>query len=263
MTAKDRPVLKPVKLGKPIAEVCQAFFSKENSTRYRARLELSGRETREVAAAVAQWARTLDPAKPDDAQALLECLWVFEEHRVPKFELLKKVLSAAEPRVRAAAIRTLGHWGDKLSDWEPTLNAAATAIVRPSSEPKRSKSRAVSYEGIAAAEIIFEVAGRPTDPELDTVADRARGQINVDKLVQESIASRKPLSKAAQSYALRNASVDDLLKLPRTEAVYEAILRRPEASATAATRIAARLASPNKEGGRRALPVLFAVHRRT
>ena len=38
------------------------------------------------------------------------------------------------------------------------------------------------------------------------------------------------MSKAAQSYALRNASVDDLWKLPRTEAVYEAILNRPDAS---------------------------------
>jgi Flp pilus assembly protein TadD len=67
----------------------------------------------------------------------------------------------------------------------------------------------------------------------DTVLAFARGKINVDKLVQEAVASGKPLSKAAQSYALRNASVDDLLKLPRTEAVYEAILKRPEASATA------------------------------
>ena len=36
VTAKNRPVLKPVKLkGKPIPEVCQAFYSKENSVRYR------------------------------------------------------------------------------------------------------------------------------------------------------------------------------------------------------------------------------------
>jgi len=255
VTAKDRPLLKPVKLkGKPIAEVCQAFFSKENSTRYRARLELSGRETKEVTAAVSQWSQALNPVKPDDAQALLECLWVFEEHRVPNFELLKKVFSAAEPRVRAAAIRTLGHWGTRLTDWEPTLLAAA----RDSSPLVRAEAvkSAVSYEGLAAAEIIFEVAGRPTDPELDTVLAFARGKINVDKLVQEAVASGKPLSKAAQSYALRNASVDDLLKLPRTEAVYEAILKRPEASATALRESLRGLAEQRKANS---LPVLLTL----
>ena len=232
MTAKDRPLLKPLKLkGKPIAEVCQAFLTKENGTRYRARLELSGRETGDVITAIGNWSQTLNPAKPDEAQALLECLWVCEEHRVPNSELLAKVFSAAEPRVRAAAIRTLGHWGTKVANWNATLLAAArdsSALVR--AEAVKS---AVSFEGIAAAEVIFEAATRPTDPELDTVLNYARGTINVDKMVQEAVASGKPLSKAAQAYALRNASVEDLLKLPRTEAVYEAILKRPNASAGA------------------------------
>ncbi|MDB5385756.1 MAG: Auracyanin-A precursor [Planctomycetaceae bacterium] len=255
VTAKDRPVLKPLKLKeKPIPEVCQAFFAKENSNRYRARLELSGRETNVVTAAVAKWAQALNPAKPDDAQALLECLWVFEEHRVPNLELLKQVFTAAEPRVRAAAIRTLGHWGPRVSDWEPTLTAAArdsSALVR--AEAVKS---AVAYEGSAAAEILFEVAARPTDPELETVLNFARGKINVDKLVQDAVAAGKPLSKAAQSYALRNASVEDLLKLPRTEAVYEAILARPNASVTALRESLNGLAGLRKAS---ALPVLFTL----
>ncbi len=255
VTAKDRPLLKPLKLkGKPIAEVCQAFFTKENSNRYRARLELSGRDTKEVTEAVGQWAQALDPAKPDDAQALLECLWVFEEHRVPNLDLLKKVFTAAEPRVRSAAIRTLGHWGTRLTDWEPTLLAAArdnSALVRA-----EAVKAAVSFEGIAAAEAIFEVAGRPTDPELDTVLNYARGKINVDKLVQDAVASGKPLSKAAQGYALRNASVDDLLKLPRTEAVYEAILKRPNAPAAALRESLKGIADIRKASS---LPVLLAL----
>jgi hypothetical protein len=38
--------LKPVQLkGKPIPEVCNAFFAKENGARYRARLALSGRNS--------------------------------------------------------------------------------------------------------------------------------------------------------------------------------------------------------------------------
>jgi putative heme-binding domain-containing protein len=225
VTYKDRPLVKPVAMkGKPIPEVCAAFFAKENATRYRARLELSGRDSKEVAAAVTAWAAKLDPAKPDDAQALLEGLWVFEEHRIPNADLLKKVFKAADGRVRAAAIRTLGHWGVKVADWEATLLAAArddSALVR--AEAVKS---AVTFGGMPAAEVVFEVSNRPTDPELDTVLNYARGQIQVDKLVQDAVNSKRPLSKAAQLYALRNASVEDLLKLDRTEAVYEAILSR-------------------------------------
>ena len=80
VTAKGRKPLQPVKMkGKPIADVLQNFFAKENSTRYRTRLELSGRDSKQVVQAVAQFTAALDPAKNssnrDEALALLECLW--------------------------------------------------------------------------------------------------------------------------------------------------------------------------------------------
>ena len=223
---KGRPLVKRVKMkGKPIAQVCEAFYAKENSTRYRARLELSGRETNEVVKTVSQWASSLDPQKADDAQALLECLWVFEEHRVVNLRLLKRVFTAEEPRVRAAAIRTLGHWGQRVSkDWQSTLIAGARdkePLVRA-----EAVKAAVSFEGLAAAEAIFEVATRPTDPELETVLNFARSKMNVEQVIQDAIKSGKPLSTVAQTYVLRNASIADLLKLERSEAVYQAILLR-------------------------------------
>jgi len=230
VTYKGRPLLKPVKMkGKPIEQVCQSFFAKENSTRYRARLELSGRDTKDIVTQVGRFATGLDPRNAskdrDEAQALLECLWVFEEHRVSNRELLNKVFQGAkEPRVRAAAIRTLGHWAAKVSDWQSTLIAAArdeSPLVRA-----EAVKAAVSFEGLAAAEAIFEIATRPTDPELDFVLNYARGKLNVDKIVQDAVKSGKPLSSAAQTYVLRNGSVNDLLKLDRTEAVYQAILTR-------------------------------------
>ena len=68
--------------------------------------------------------------------------------------------------------------------------------------------------------------------------------------------SGKPLSKAAQTYALRNASVDDLLKLPRTEAVYEAILSRPNASAKGLRESLSGLAEMRKTSS---LPMLLTL----
>jgi putative heme-binding domain-containing protein len=225
VTSKGRPLTKLVKLkGKPVETVLEAFYSKTNSVRYRARLELSGRPTEEVMVTVSRWAAKHDPKDANDAQALLECLWVFEEHRVPNLQLLTTVFSAEEPRVRAAAIRTLGHWSTRISEWAPILVAAArddSALVRA-----EAVKAAVSFPGLDAAEVIFEVATRQTDPELDTVLNYARRQMNVDAIVQDSIKSGRKLSTAAQSYVLRNASVKDLLRLDPTEAVYLALLSR-------------------------------------
>ena len=255
VTAKDRPLLKPVLLkGKPIAEVCEAFLTTENSTRYRARLELSGRDGGAVLKEMSAWSKKLDVKKPADAQALLETLWVHEEHRVPNVDLIKTLMQAAEARVRAAAIRTLGHWSDKASDWENVLLAAArdeSPLVR--AEAVKS---AVNFEGLAAAEVIFEVATRPLDPELDNVLKFARGKIDADKLVQEAVAANKPLSKAAQLYALRNASADDLLKMPASETVYEAVLSRTNASPQALRRALTGLSELRKTSS---LPVLLSL----
>jgi putative heme-binding domain-containing protein len=227
---KGRPLVKPFKMkGQPIESVLPAFLTKVNGVRYRARLELSGRETKETTQKVAQWASQLDPQDTTQAQALLECLWVFEEHRVPNMQLLNRIYkNVADPRIRAAAIRTLGHWGGKVTDWEATLLAAARddePLVRA-----EAAKAAVYFKGLTAAEVIFEVATRPTDPELDTVLNYARSQINVDQVVQDAIKSGAKLSLAAQTYVLRNASVTDLLKLDKTEAVYRAILSRKQAN---------------------------------
>ncbi len=232
VTAKDRPLLKPVKLiGKPIAEVCQAFYGKENGTRYRARLELSGRDSGDVTSYLNQWTSQLNPKQPADAQAMLESLWTYEEHRVPNFDLINRLQTADEPRVRAAAVRTLGHWAQRAEaegQWVPVLLGAArddSALVR--AEAVKS---AVNFTGQMVAEVIFEVAIRPQDPELETVLKYARGQVDVNRLLREAIQAGRPLSDAALQYALQNADVQDLAKLPRTEPVCEAMLTRTNAS---------------------------------
>jgi hypothetical protein len=100
VTATGRPLVhQPKLIGRPIAEVCKAFFAKENATRYRARIELSGRDEKDIARDVTAFAESLDVARGDDAQALLECLWVFEDHRLPNRDLLARVFKAEEPRV--------------------------------------------------------------------------------------------------------------------------------------------------------------------
>ena len=233
VTAKGRNLLTPPKMkNKPIEVVCANFFAPENGTRYRARLELSGRDTGEIVDKVGGFAAGLNPANiakdRDEAQALLECLWVFEEHRVANMDLLKKVFRAKEPRVRAAAIRTLGHWAGRADDWEPTLIAAArdkAALVRA-----EAIKAAVDFDGSMPAEVIFETATRPTDPELDTVLAYAKGRIDVDAVVRTALDSDQELSPAARTYVLRNGSVETLVKLDGSTPVHRAILSRKSAT---------------------------------
>ncbi len=171
----------------------------------------------------------------------MESLWVFEEQRVPNLDLLNKVFRADEPRVRAAAIRTLGHWAGRVEDWQPTLVAAArddSPLVRA-----EAVKAAVEFADVASTEVIFEVATRPTDPELDRILAYAKGSIDVDAMVNEAVAAGRKLSPAAQAYVFRNASISDLMKLDKTEAVYRAILSRtnakPQELATALDGLAA------------------------
>ncbi len=239
VTAKDKKALTPVKMqGKPTAQVLQNFFSRENGTRYRTRIELSGRDTEEVVREVLAFTKTLDPKKAaadrDEAQALLECLWVHEEHRMPNMALVEKTFQAEEARVRAAAVRTLGHWAQHkfgsqvlkghLPGWERLLNAAA-ADPSPLVRAEAVKA-ALEFDGLVPAEVIFSVATRPMDPELEDVLGYARGQINVDKIVAEAIKTRQPLSPAAEAYALSSAAPELLMQMKQSAAVYEALLAR-------------------------------------
>jgi len=219
----------PVRLkGKPIEEVVQAFYNPERGVRYRARLELSGRETAEVVSQLGPWAGSIEPKTPEDEQALLEALWTFEEHRVPNEELLNKVFSAREPRVRAAAIRTLGHWGEKFQEWAPLLLSAArdeSPLVRA-----EAVKATVSFQGFTTAEVFFEVTSQPTDEQLDYVLNYARNALNIQKQVEDAIAHEVALSDAAYAYALQHANPDFLLQLKRTEELYLAILGRVDVS---------------------------------
>ncbi len=233
VTYEGRPLVKAPKMkGKPILEVCQNFFSKENGTRYRARLELSGRNTDDATARVSSFASSLDPANDaddrDEAQALLECLWVFEEHRVVNLALAEKVFQAKEPRVRAAVIRTLGHWAGRMQNWESLLMRAAkdqSALVRA-----EAVKAAVDLGGIAGAEAIFTVGALELDPELDTVLKFAKSKLNIDSMVKQMMATGEKLSPAARAYVLATGSANDLEKIGPGVEVYRAILSRTKAT---------------------------------
>ncbi|MFM8272023.1 MAG: PVC-type heme-binding CxxCH protein [Gemmata sp.] len=110
VTAIDRPLQKPVAIaGQPVPALLNNLKSPVDGIRHRTRIELSGRETKDVIAAVKEWVKQFDPKKKEDAHHLLEALWLHQQHNVRNDELLKQLLESPEPHARIAA-KTVQHF---------------------------------------------------------------------------------------------------------------------------------------------------------
>src|SRR5262249_51087541 len=80
---------------------------------YRARIELGGRDSDQVVAAVQKWAAALKPQDADYEHQMLEALWVHQYHNVVNEDLLRRMLRSSDFRARAAATRVLCYWRDR------------------------------------------------------------------------------------------------------------------------------------------------------
>ena len=107
----DRPLQKPVAIdGQPIPALLENLKHPVDGVRHRTRVELSGRDTKEVLAAAREWVKQFDPKKKEDAHHLLEALWLFQQHNVKNPELLAALLESPEPHARHAAAFSRQVW---------------------------------------------------------------------------------------------------------------------------------------------------------
>ncbi len=223
VTADGRPLTPVVKLAaKPIDNVIAQLSSSEHAVRYRARLELSGRDSKKVVEAAQKWARQFDANSLADAHHLLEALWVHEQHNIINTALLTQLLNSPDPRARAAATRVLGRRGDRVKNGAVLLQERA----RDTDAHVRAEAvvSAVQFPSLAAAEVIFEASQRPTDAQLSYVIKQSRTVL--DKYWQDALKNGTKLSPAGQLFALNRASVQDLIKMDHTEGVCRALLSR-------------------------------------
>jgi putative heme-binding domain-containing protein len=227
VTVPTRPLAPPLKLaGKPVPEVIAQLASPEDSVRYRARIELSGRDSQQVVAAAKAWAATLDPSAKGDAHQLLEALWLHEQHNLVDEPLLRLLLRSPQPQARAAATRVLVHWGAHIKDAVALLQQQACdddPLVR-----HEAVVAAAGFEGLGAAEVVFQAQRRPLDAQLEYAISQTRRSI--DKYWQQALQDGQPLSPAGQAFVLRSAQNADLLRMPRDAAVCRAILERASIS---------------------------------
>lgn len=110
VVAKDRPLVERPNLKEAtIAELLHAQNSPEDWTRHFARRVLAEHPADQVAAIAQKWADD-----QSDELLKLRALWVLQTVDRPNQTLLQQTLAAKDPGVRAAAVRVLSYWLDRI-----------------------------------------------------------------------------------------------------------------------------------------------------
>jgi putative heme-binding domain-containing protein len=163
---KDRPLLPVPKLADvPLPQLVDHLKAPELWTRQQTKRALAEREPRAAAQALAAWVRSLKPDDADLPRHLLEALWAQQSIDEVEVDLLRRLLGADDPRVRAAATRVLGYWADRIPNAERLLG------VQARDPHPRVRLEAVLAAGrlpsAPAAEAALGALDRPTDSLLD------------------------------------------------------------------------------------------------
>jgi glucose/arabinose dehydrogenase len=172
VTWPGRPLLTPARVaGEPIARLLDLLKEPENRVRYRAKIELSARDTTEVLAALQAWIDRLDAKDPRYEHHMTEALWVHQWHNRVNAPLLGRMLRSSEPWARAAATRVLCYWRDRVPDALTLLQVQAND-AHPG--VRLEAVRAASFfQETAAARVALESLNHPQDRFLEYTLDQA------------------------------------------------------------------------------------------
>lgn len=226
LTYEGRPLATPPAIdGQPIPALLELLKRPEDQIRNLAKIELGKHDTAAVIAAAKTWIAALDPAHADYQHHLTEALWLHQWHNVVDVALLDRVLKSPSADARAAAVRVLCYWRDRVP--------GALAILREkaSDESQRVRLHAVRaasfFPEVAATEVALAATKLPVDYYLDYVIGETLRQLR--PFWAKSIGDGSGFARADPAsvrYLLRTLKVSDLLKLPRTVDVQENILGR-------------------------------------
>ncbi len=171
VTYPGRPLLQPAKIaGQPVARLLDLLKEPEDRVRYRAKIELSDRDTQEVMAALQTWMDGLDPKGERYEHHMLEALWVQQWHNRVNETLLKRMLRSSDPWARAAATRVLCYWRDRIA------NPLALLKVQANDEHPAVRLEAVRaasfFQSSEAAAVALESLNHPQDRFIDYTLDQ-------------------------------------------------------------------------------------------
>jgi glucose/arabinose dehydrogenase len=171
VTYPGRPLLTPKRIaGAPIPDLLNLLKEPENRVRNLAKIELSGRDTTQVIAAVQTWVAGLDVSDPQYQHHLMEALWVHQWHNRVDEALLNRMLKSPEPWARAAATRVLCYWRDRVADPLATLK---TLAADPHPAVRLEAVRAASFfQSPEAAAVALTSLDHPQDRFLSYTLDQ-------------------------------------------------------------------------------------------
>jgi putative heme-binding domain-containing protein len=228
VTAKGRALVTPEPIaGQPIPTLLDRLKSPQDRVRYRARIELAGRDAKDVMPALSSWLAALKTDDPDFEHHRLEGLWLRQSFDEPDPSLLAAVLRSPSPDARAAAVRVLAEWRDRVPS---ALDRLRDAAADPAPRVRLEAIRAASFlTDPAAIEIVAIESTQPTDPYLDYL--RAETRKVLDPIWKNALAQGADIATttpAGERFVLANMTLDALLKRPRTEPVCAELLTRPD-----------------------------------
>jgi len=231
ISAEGRELSQPPKIsGESIEKLLEALKSPEDRVRYRAKVELGGRKSEDVLAATKKWLSELkrSDAKLDEdyEHARLEGLWLHQYHNTANVELLKDVLKSPAFQARAAAVRVLWAWRDRVPE---ALELLKTAAADDNPRVRLEAVRAASYFTVPeAAEVVFIAQDKPADQYVNHVIGETMKAL--DPIVKKAIADKKPIKFTTASgarYFLKSVGTETLLTMERTPGVMLELLFRP------------------------------------
>ncbi|MCH8856945.1 MAG: M24 family metallopeptidase [Proteobacteria bacterium] len=205
VTYKDRPLVKKPKLvGVPLAELLDHLKDPEDFARHQVKRVLYDANGQEAVAALGRWVKTLDPAEDQFDHHRLEALWCYQTIGVVNEPLLRDVLRSRESRARAAALRVLRYWRDRVAD---PLALIEPAIV---DESPRVRLEAILTLGFIPDKRSIVVAMHALDRPSDRYLDHAL-KLTVDALQPHWVAAHRAGKLQFDKIEHRNYALSNLL----------------------------------------------------
>jgi putative heme-binding domain-containing protein len=226
ITYEGRPLLKMPKIaGEPIDRLLELLKEPEDRVRGLVKVELGARSSDDVIPAVQKWVERLDKSDPAYEHHLLEALWVHQYHNVVNADLLKRLLQSGDFRARAAAVRVLCYWRDRVPE---ALNLLKQLAADSHPRVRLEAVRAASFFTVPdAVEVAIISAEHPDDEFLQYV--RNETMKTLEPYWKKAVVGGWDIaftSEAGTRYFLHALKTDDLLKMKSSRMVYLEMLQR-------------------------------------
>jgi len=227
ITYEGRPLLKQPPIdGQPVDALFELLKSPEDGVRTLAKIELGKHGASEVILAVDPWVKTLSSGDADYPHEMTEALWVHQWMNDVDLNLLGQQLHSADFHARAAAVRVLCYWRDRVPDALSLLEERIPDSPRVRLEAIRALS---FFDDPAAVEIALTALKYPTDYYIDYCLQETIREL--EPLWRKELTQGKPIAAGNPEglrYLLARLSAAELSKLPRNVPLLQAMLGRSD-----------------------------------